>query len=338
MPRWRTMIEPAGTSWPSPTFTPRRWPTESRPFFELDPAFLWAMGSTRPSSWRAWPSASPSRPAWRRPRRSGSSPAASSASALAVEALVVLLAAGLAAAFGAVLRRSSRRPWRSTPWPEPRPSPASRRARRPRRPAWRRPPRDAVRSVFASASAFCLSAAALRLPSLTSVIRRTISSWRWPFLTRLRAFGRYLNEISFSPRSRRTTSASTAASATIGVPMAEVVAVGDEEDPIEGDVVAGLRLEQLDLELGADLDAVLLPAGLDDCVHGTLRTVAWRSWSDRDNGHGETPGTSPSADDGVYGESRPSVNRARMVSPDDLCGHAGHGPPRDPGPARSASD
>src|SRR5450759_2589368 len=42
-PRWRTMIEPAGTSWPSPTFTPRRWPTESRPFFELEPAFLWAI-------------------------------------------------------------------------------------------------------------------------------------------------------------------------------------------------------------------------------------------------------------------------------------------------------
>src|SRR5450759_1661454 len=42
-PRWRTMIEPAGTSWPAPTFTPRRWPTESRPFFELEPAFLWAI-------------------------------------------------------------------------------------------------------------------------------------------------------------------------------------------------------------------------------------------------------------------------------------------------------
>src|SRR5674476_180461 len=37
------MIEPAGTSWPSPTFTPRRWPTESRPFLELEPAFLWAI-------------------------------------------------------------------------------------------------------------------------------------------------------------------------------------------------------------------------------------------------------------------------------------------------------
>src|SRR4029079_10884353 len=42
---WRTMIEPAGTSWPSPTLTPRRWPTESRPFFELEPAFLWAIRS-----------------------------------------------------------------------------------------------------------------------------------------------------------------------------------------------------------------------------------------------------------------------------------------------------
>src|SRR4051812_49031625 len=43
MPRWRTMIEPACTSWPSPAFTPRRWPPLSRPFFELEPAFLWAM-------------------------------------------------------------------------------------------------------------------------------------------------------------------------------------------------------------------------------------------------------------------------------------------------------
>src|SRR6187397_854561 len=43
MPRWRTMIEPAVTSWPSPRLTPRRWPTLSRPFLELEPAFLWAM-------------------------------------------------------------------------------------------------------------------------------------------------------------------------------------------------------------------------------------------------------------------------------------------------------
>src|SRR5512146_1721597 len=37
------MIVPALTSWPPPALTPRRWPTLSRPFFELDPAFLWAI-------------------------------------------------------------------------------------------------------------------------------------------------------------------------------------------------------------------------------------------------------------------------------------------------------
>src|SRR3990172_3640162 len=44
MPRWRTRIDPAVTAWPSPTFTPRRWPTLSRPFLELEPAFLCAIG------------------------------------------------------------------------------------------------------------------------------------------------------------------------------------------------------------------------------------------------------------------------------------------------------
>src|SRR5580765_7508703 len=37
------MIEPAGTSWPSPAFTPSRCPTLSRPFLTLPPAFLWAI-------------------------------------------------------------------------------------------------------------------------------------------------------------------------------------------------------------------------------------------------------------------------------------------------------
>src|SRR3989337_1439371 len=40
------MIEPAGTSWPSPALTPRRWPALSRPFLTLEPAFLWAMGQS----------------------------------------------------------------------------------------------------------------------------------------------------------------------------------------------------------------------------------------------------------------------------------------------------
>src|SRR6476620_201773 len=43
MPRCRTRIEPAFTDWPSPTLTPSRWPTLSRLFFELEPAFLCAM-------------------------------------------------------------------------------------------------------------------------------------------------------------------------------------------------------------------------------------------------------------------------------------------------------
>src|ERR1700674_3664847 len=44
IPRCRTMIEPDVTSWPSPRLTPSRWPTLSRPFLELEPAFLWAIG------------------------------------------------------------------------------------------------------------------------------------------------------------------------------------------------------------------------------------------------------------------------------------------------------
>src|SRR3954462_10900806 len=43
MPRWRTRIHAALTSWPSPAFTPSRWPTLARPFFELEPAVLWAI-------------------------------------------------------------------------------------------------------------------------------------------------------------------------------------------------------------------------------------------------------------------------------------------------------
>jgi hypothetical protein len=39
-PRWRTMIDPPETIWPSKRFTPRRCEFESRPFLELPPAFL----------------------------------------------------------------------------------------------------------------------------------------------------------------------------------------------------------------------------------------------------------------------------------------------------------
>src|SRR5688572_17015202 len=43
MPRWRTMIAPAVAACPSPIFTPSRWPTLSRPFLTLPPAFLCAI-------------------------------------------------------------------------------------------------------------------------------------------------------------------------------------------------------------------------------------------------------------------------------------------------------
>jgi hypothetical protein len=66
-------------------------------------------------------------------------------------------------------------------------------------------------------------------------------------------------------------------------------AVGDEEHPLERDRLAGLDVEQLNLELGADLDAVLLPAGLDDCVHGPsedrLRPRTAATWTWKGAGH-----------------------------------------------------
>ena len=46
------------------------------------------------------------------------------------------------------------------------------------------------------------------------------------------------------------------------------VAVGDEQDSVEGDGVAGADVQPIDLDLRAELDAVLLAAGFDDCVHG----------------------------------------------------------------------
>jgi hypothetical protein len=35
-------------------------------------------------------------------------------------------------------------------------------------------------------------------------------------------------------------------------------------------VLAGFDIQPVDLDLGAELDAVLLAAGFDDCVHGSL--------------------------------------------------------------------
>src|SRR3954453_20115184 len=46
VPRWRTMISPALTTWPPNRFTPRRWAFESRPLRDDDAPFLCAMSSS----------------------------------------------------------------------------------------------------------------------------------------------------------------------------------------------------------------------------------------------------------------------------------------------------
>src|SRR5687767_5538233 len=43
LPRWRTMIVPDRTYWPSPRLTPSRLPALSRPFLLDEPAFLCAI-------------------------------------------------------------------------------------------------------------------------------------------------------------------------------------------------------------------------------------------------------------------------------------------------------
>src|SRR3990170_6751150 len=89
--------------------------------------------------------------------------------------------------------------------------------------AWRFAPSSSRwRSVRLASAALATSAAALRPPSTMSLIRRTVSSCRWPFLTRRRALGRDLKLMSFSPRVCRTTSAATEAFSTSGRPISAV--------------------------------------------------------------------------------------------------------------------
>ena len=146
-----------------------------------------------------------------------------------------------------------------------------------------------------------------------SLMRRTVSSWRWPFLTRLRALGRYLNEMVLGPRIWLTTSALTWAPLDDRLADAGLVAVGDEEHAVQGDRLAGLDVEELDLELGADLDAVLLPAGLDDCVHGSSGWfgVGRPGAMGRDGGHGDALDRAEARTRSVRPRSC-TVNRARL--------------------------
>src|SRR5436853_6193845 len=46
VPRWRTMISPALTTWPPKRLTPSRWALESRPLRDDDAPFLCAMSSS----------------------------------------------------------------------------------------------------------------------------------------------------------------------------------------------------------------------------------------------------------------------------------------------------
>src|SRR5690349_1026087 len=57
-----------------------------------------------------------------------------------------------------------------------------------------------ARSLLHSVSVLCAELAALLPWSVMSESRRIVKSCRWPLLTRRRAFGRYLNAMTFSPR------------------------------------------------------------------------------------------------------------------------------------------
>src|SRR5438552_5361580 len=53
VPRWRTRIIPAFTSWPEKIFTPSIFGFESRPFREEPSPFLCAIGTSFPSWFRS---------------------------------------------------------------------------------------------------------------------------------------------------------------------------------------------------------------------------------------------------------------------------------------------
>ena len=105
-------------------------------------------------------------------------------------------------------------------------------------------------------------------------------------MTRRRAFGRYLKAMTLSPRVAPTHLGLDGGAVDDGGADGGLGPVGDEEHALQRDRLAGLDVEQLNLELGADLDAVLLPAGLDDCVHGSSEerrgrgAAAARTWKD----------------------------------------------------------
>ena len=155
-------------------------------------------------------------------------------------------------------------------------------------------------------STFACSLAALRPAQAMSAMRRTVRSARWPCLTRVRALGLYLKTTILSPRSWRRTLALTRAPSTTGWPTAACVAVGDEEDAVEVDGLARLDVQPIDLDLAAELDAILLAAGFDDCVHGPLMVKTGESAS------GGTANRRGGRGQGWYPETAGPVNRGGL--------------------------
>src|SRR5688572_18871737 len=218
------MIAPARTASPSPALTPRRWPALSRPFLTLEPAFLWAIGQ----SFFVVRDVLVVSSAFALVEAVGALAFDSVVSALldVVDAFFAPPLASLAGALPALLlapavlfvSASS-----SVDFAFAGLSAASLAASAASWAAWRLAASSSRwRSVSRRSSAFATSSAALLPASTMSLIRTTRSSWRWPFFTRRRAFGRYLKLISFSPRSRRRTSADTDAFSTTGRPIEAV--------------------------------------------------------------------------------------------------------------------
>ena len=294
MPRWRTMIEPALTSWPSPAFTPRRWPTLSRPFLTLPPAFLWAISSTRPSSWCGSASG-------RHPHRGVGFFACRASSALrpwlggglvrgrrlGLGCLVGLgglrlrrlgLGGRLVVGGRLGLRRSSR------PWPWLRALPGGCRRLGPDRQLG-----GELGILGGLRDGGLLGALALGLGLLLGLLGRLGGALAAERDVGDAQEGQLLAMTLLDPAAglRAVLEGDELGPTRLGDDLGadrgvrdqratdrRVVAVGDEQDAIDRDRLARLGVEQLDFELGADLDAILLSAGLDDCVHGSSGFVS----------------------------------------------------------------
>ena len=342
MPRWRTMIDPDVTSWPSPALTPSRWPALSRPFLTLEPAFLCAI-ATRPSScasaWaphRWWRHRRPARPpswtAWRRSSRPRPSGPPSASSAL-----------------------PSRPPWPEPPWPAPRPRASALADALPAAAFGSAVSALAVAVLavaafagFAAGSADSAPTASFAASAASSAACRAAASSRRLRSVGLASLGLALGlgrALAAEPDVGDAQDGELLAVALLdpaaglravlerddlvaavapddlgldggavddGRPDGGLGPVGDEEHALQRDRLAGLDVEQLDLELGADLDAVLLPAGLDDCVHGSSEERRGRGRPL--SGHGKTPATPA----GANGECR--ADRSRTSTNGDALG------------------